>query len=400
MFFIAYGFSSSHATEQKHFYAEVCNDILCSFQHMEFDVRNNKLYIGGINKIFQLRQDLTLENYADTGPKLDSETCYPHSECTKPKKMTNNYNKLLILDSDNNRLVACGSIKQGICDLRELGNVSHVLNDFSPSSDPRADDFVASMRPDQTTVAFVAKEGRNREERSLYVGSPRTELDSDLISDDEQFPTIASRGMPRNNKDKTMLSSSASKETTGHLTKKELTEAGFRVNFVSAFDGDQNGYFVITYPEIKDGAFNKNKVNSYISQVCMRGPDGKSTTNSYLEIPIASHTWITGKQTLLTKVISSTTAKVGSALQFALGIKTTIGFGNPDVLFASFATEGKHAGGSVLAMFPLYELDTHYYQMVKACLNGESMKHIEWLREGDISCGKIVSSLPHFIWVL
>lgn len=386
---MAYGLGSAYANEQKHFYAEVCDDILCSFQHMEFDVRNNELYVGGINRIFQLREDLRLEKYAETGPKSDSESCYPHSVCTKPMKMTDNYNKLLILDSDNDRLVACGSIKQGICDLRELGNVSRVLNEFPPSNDPRADDFVASMLPDQTTVAFVAKEGRNGAERSLYVGSPRTELDSDLISDDEQFPTIASRGMPRNNKDKTMLSSSASKETTGHLTKKELTEAGFRVNFVSAFDGDHNGYFVITYPQINDGAFNKNKVNSYISQVCMRGSDGRSTTNSYLEIPIASRTWITGRQTLLTRVIASTTAKVGSSLQMALGIETSIGFGNPDVFFASFATEGRHAGGSTLAMFPLYELDTHYYQMIKACLNGESMKHIEWLREGDISCSKI-----------
>ena len=390
------------AVKRTEFNAEICGDILCSFQHMEFDKGNSMLYVGGVNRIYQLSEDLKTRKTAYTGPRKDNEKCYPHSICTNPMKETNNLNKLLIVDFDNDRLVACGSIRQGICELRQLGNVTKILNEFPDNSrDPRTNDFVASTHADQKTVGFIVNEGLNNGEKSLYVGASRTAEDSALITDDEQFPTFAGRRLPRNNMDPSMLSSDLdTKESFSLLTGDELASHGFRVNFISAFDGNQNGYFVLTYPKIRSlNAVDKKRVNSYVAQVCKRGSEGKSTTNSYFEIPIAAHTLVSGRQTSLTRVIASTTAKVGQDLQRSLGIDSSIGGVNPDVLFASFATEGDFAGGSAVAMFPLYKLDNMYYQMARKCLNGENVHHIEWQRDRQIPCNNIVSKWFFVIFI-
>nr|XP_039251389.1 plexin-A2-like [Styela clava] len=374
------------------FTAEYCGEILCSLQHLEYDPGNNKLYVGAINKIYQFDASLSKEQTAVTGPKEVSETCYPHAPCgSNDKKYTNNLNKLLKVDYDNKRIIACGSIRQGLCQLRELGAIKKLLNDFTDLPDFRANDFVASTGLQQNTVAFIANEGRGGTQKSLYVGASRTKADSKLISDADQFPTFASRRMPQNNMDVTMFSSDLNKkELSGLLTKEVYADQGFRVNFISAFEGNQNGYFVLHYPNLKGGKVYNGEVHSYVAQVCLR-QDDKSTTNSYLEIPIASLSWLSedGSETKLKRVIASTTAQVGRLLQASLGIKNEIRGTNPDVLFASFATEGKNAGGSTLAIFPLYELDDIYYDIAKACLSGKKRNHVEWQRESPLPCDRI-----------
>nr|XP_019933607.1 PREDICTED: plexin A3-like [Paralichthys olivaceus] len=69
-----------------------------------------------------------------TGPVEDNAKCYPPPSvraCAHRLESSDNVNKLLLVDYTGNRLVACGSIWQGVCqflrleDLFKLGEPHH-----------------------------------------------------------------------------------------------------------------------------------------------------------------------------------------------------------------------------------------------------------------------------------
>lgn len=84
-----------------------------------------KVFVGGRNRIYQLSPDLDIVATAITGPKNDSKDC-SFNECTQnlTRKLTDNINKVLLIDYSTSRLITCGSLFQGICSVRSLQNVS------------------------------------------------------------------------------------------------------------------------------------------------------------------------------------------------------------------------------------------------------------------------------------
>lgn len=62
---------------------------------------------------------------AITGPKNVSSDCI-NAKCSpnQARKLTDNVNKVLLIDYATSRLIACGSINQGYCSVVNLQNVS------------------------------------------------------------------------------------------------------------------------------------------------------------------------------------------------------------------------------------------------------------------------------------
>lgn len=75
--------------------------------------------------MYQLSPDLDIVATAKTGPRNDSKDC-SFSECTQnlTRKLTDNINKVLLIDYSTSRLITCGSLFQGICSVRSLQNIS------------------------------------------------------------------------------------------------------------------------------------------------------------------------------------------------------------------------------------------------------------------------------------
>jgi plexin A len=72
------------------------------------------VYVGAVNKLYQLSPDLKLTVSAVTGPKEDSPFCSVLPDCphSHEKKLTNNVNKALVVDYAESRLIECGSLFQ------------------------------------------------------------------------------------------------------------------------------------------------------------------------------------------------------------------------------------------------------------------------------------------------
>lgn len=67
-----------------------------------------KVYIGGRNKLYQLSSDLEEMVEVKTGPRNSFD----------------NMNKVLLIDTDTNRLITCNTSPMGACSTRNLLNIS------------------------------------------------------------------------------------------------------------------------------------------------------------------------------------------------------------------------------------------------------------------------------------
>lgn len=84
------------------------------FNHMTVHDYTERVYVGAVNRIYQLTpKDLLEENMAIMGPKDDSPKCPVTQVCpNEPKVPTNYYNKALVVDYSQSKLIACGSLFQ------------------------------------------------------------------------------------------------------------------------------------------------------------------------------------------------------------------------------------------------------------------------------------------------
>ncbi|NXR08939.1 PLXD1 protein, partial [Semnornis frantzii] len=133
------------------------------------DGLGSRVYLAAVNRLFQLSGDeLALEAEAAVGPVLDSPLCHapqlPQASCEHPKVLTNNYNKILQPDPEQGVLVVCGSIYQGLCQLRSMANISAVAVRFPPGGSDPVTVFpsmlnVAANHPNASTVGLVLRRG-------------------------------------------------------------------------------------------------------------------------------------------------------------------------------------------------------------------------------------------------
>lgn len=129
-----------------------------SLTHLTVHLRTGQVFVGAVNRVLKLSANLTELRSHMTGPVEDNAKCYPppsvracahrsgllrpsrlcvshpcpHLSLSPPRlEWSDNVNKLLLVDYTGNRLVACGSIWQGVCqflrleDLFKLGEPHH-----------------------------------------------------------------------------------------------------------------------------------------------------------------------------------------------------------------------------------------------------------------------------------
>lgn len=123
-------------------------------QHLARDPTSGTLYLGATNFLFQLSPELQLEATVSTGPVLDSRDCLPPvmpDECPQAQP-TSNLNQLLLVSPG--ALVVCGSVHQGVCEQRRLGQLGQLL--LRPER-PGDTQYVAANDPTVSTVGLVAQ---------------------------------------------------------------------------------------------------------------------------------------------------------------------------------------------------------------------------------------------------
>ena len=145
-------------------------------QHLVVDSVSGKVYVGAINRLYQLTETLQLEVAVITGPHNDNPFCPPPvSEChcvgsnckDFEKSPIDSFNKALLIDSRSERLISCSNLFQGHCTKHLLGNIS--------LTDPPVWSMIVPNDETSSIAIFVAPGPPNPASTNvLYVASTRS----------------------------------------------------------------------------------------------------------------------------------------------------------------------------------------------------------------------------------
>ncbi|XP_053576814.1 plexin-A1 isoform X2 [Bombina bombina] len=344
-----------------------------SLTHLVVHKKTGDVYLGAVNRIYKLSHNLTLLRTHVTGPVEDNEKCYPPpsvQSCPHGLVSTNNVNKLLLVDYSGNRLIACGSASQGICqflrldDLFKLGEPHH-----------RKEHYLSSVNESGTMSGVIIEvpSGQNK----LFVGTP-------IDGKSEYFPTLSSRKLLTNEEHAEMFGfvyqdefvSSQLKIPSDTLSKFPT----FDIYYVYSFSSEQFVYYLtlqldtqLTSPDSTGEQFFTSK----IVRLCVDDPK----FYSYVEFPIGCM-----KDGVEYRLIQDAyLSKPGKRLALELGISE-----QEDILFTIFSQGQKNRvkppKQSVLCLFTLNKIKDKIKERIQSCYRGEGKLSLPWLLNKELVC--------------
>ena len=330
------------------------------FNNLVVSKVTGSVYIGAINKLYQLSPDLEHTQAAVLGPKEDSPLCSVLPDCppSQEKKLTNNVNKALVIDYAESRLIACGSLFQGVCTVRKLSNISHVVQDVREA--------VVANNATASTVAFIAPGPPNPPiTQVLYVGVTFT-ANGPFRSD---VPAVSSRSLDSNS----LFEIAERAVTTGtRMFVNSLARERYPINYVYGFSSEGFSYFLTTQmKETKPSPF-----HSKLVRVCHDDRD----YYSYTEVPIECISGDPNRDYNL--VQAAYVGKPGSDLASSMGITA-----QDDVLYAVFSesdsTEGditsKASNHSALCVYSLKSIRRKFMQNIQRCFTGTGSRGLDFI---------------------
>ncbi|XP_076468403.1 hepatocyte growth factor receptor-like [Babylonia areolata] len=127
------------------------------------DPASGGVYVGGSNKLVYLSADLGLPTSISLGPVLDSLTCDP-AEGPCEGTLTDNEVKVLEVDNRRRKLLMCGSVRQGLCQLHSLTDITNYINASSTfySNFVGGKKSVAVLFNDTASILYVGQEYDHR----------------------------------------------------------------------------------------------------------------------------------------------------------------------------------------------------------------------------------------------
>nr|7Y4Q_A Chain A, Plexin-A1 [Homo sapiens]7Y4Q_B Chain B, Plexin-A1 [Homo sapiens] len=343
--------------------------------HLVVHEQTGEVYVGAVNRIYKLSGNLTLLRAHVTGPVEDNEKCYPPpsvQSCPHGLGSTDNVNKLLLLDYAANRLLACGSASQGICqflrldDLFKLGEPHH-----------RKEHYLSSVQEAGSMAGVLIAGPPGQGQAKLFVGTP-------IDGKSEYFPTLSSRRLMANEEDADMFGfvyqdefvSSQLKIPSDTLSK----FPAFDIYYVYSFRSEQFVYYLtlqldtqLTSPD----AAGEHFFTSKIVRLCVDDPK----FYSYVEFPIGCEQ--AGVEYRL--VQDAYLSRPGRALAHQLGLAE-----DEDVLFTVFAQGQKNRvkppKESALCLFTLRAIKEKIKERIQSCYRGEGKLSLPWLLNKELGC--------------
>ncbi|XP_050527512.1 plexin-B [Daktulosphaira vitifoliae] len=325
--------------------------------HMAVDKSfGGHVYIGAKNKLIQLEgSNLTVEACTNTGPLADSPQC-PASGCpTSPiieTSLTDNYNKILIIDSESRTLIVCGSIFQGACNKYKVSNVS-LPAQFIPMS-------IAANNEQASTYAFIGPEHYNHWGKSnvLYVGTTFTNNGEYRHA----VPAISSRNLF--NLD--YAEYSFSKQSLLNINTQYRDH--FLVKYVYGFNSSDYAYFVIVQKRLPLPGQEDQGYVTRLARVCI----DDANYDSYTEVTLQCLVRISPNSDDVVEYNLAQDVKLtnaGEDLATSLGIST-----EDHVLIGSFSPSqgmtSEPMTKSTVCAFSMQHIESKFNENIHMCFNG------------------------------
>ncbi|XP_054751134.2 plexin-A4-like [Lytechinus pictus] len=339
-----------------------------SLQKMTLDPTTNTLYVGSVNRLYKLNSDLEEEIHRDTGPVSDHPTCFPPpGQCTTQefsREATNNIIKILLVD--NNRLITCGSVYQGTCQVRSLEDFTSLGNNTSEE--------IAANTIIGTSVGFISR-GPENQANVLYTATSS----ADWI--DNNVPTVSVRSLPEVIPSRNLFSvlktgfRAVSQIVIPAETVSESPN-GFNITYVYGFPSGNFSYFVGVQPENHRTLPREVQYYTKLIRICQRDIN----LLSYIELPLKCYSGGVDYNIAQSAYIAKAGKDGGEPWQ------------NEDALFVTFAQSEEHdrepQRKSAVCMYLVSDLNQAFFDRRRECVNGhQSDTQMEWYK--SVPCTEV-----------
>ncbi|KAM8864360.1 plexin-A2 isoform 1-T2 [Spinachia spinachia] len=348
------------------------------FNHLTVHQSTGALYIGAVNRVYKLSGNLTLLVSHDTGPEDDNKACYPPlivQPCSEPLVSTNNVNKLLLIDYSQNRLLACGSLYQGVCKLLRLDDLFILVE---PSH--KKEHYLSSVNQTGTMYGVIVPS--QGQDGTLFIGTA-------VDGKQDYFPTISSRKLPRDPESSAMLDYELHTDFVSSLIKIPSDTLAlvshFDIYYVYGFASGSFVYFLTVQPETPENSMSSSGSTSdlfYTSRIVRLCKDDRKF-HSYVSLPIGCV-----KNGVEYRLLQAAhLGKPGRILASSLNISA-----QDDVLFAIFSKGQKQfhrpPDDSALCIFTIRDINARIKERLQSCYQGEGNLELNWLLGKDVQCTK------------
>lgn len=347
-------FNNAHGTTSSDIVHQYYDKEVQRMNHLVVDKNTGRVYVGAVNRLYQFSPDLGLVVNVKTGPQEDALAC-SSLDCPSEteKKLVDSVNKALVIDYTTTRLISCNSLYQGTCDVRNLHNITNIVQTVREA--------VVANNGTASTVAFIAPGPPNPPvSQVMYVGVTYTG-NSPYRS---EVPAVSSRSLDKEK----MLNIAESAVTTGtRIYVNSLSRERYPINYIYGFSSEGFSYFFTT--QLKN-----TEATNYISKLVRLCQDDMHYY-SYTEIPVECKN--EGKNYNL--VQAAYVGKAGSVLAGALGITA-----QDDVLYAVFAesdlsTSPRPSNHSALCVYTLKSIRRKFMRNIQKCFSGDGDRGLEFI---------------------
>ncbi|KAL1020688.1 hypothetical protein UPYG_G00003370, partial [Umbra pygmaea] len=349
-----------------------------AFNHLTVHQTTGALYIGAVNRIYKVSANLTLLVSHDTGPEDDNKACYPPlivQPCSEPLTSTNNVNKLLLIDYSQKRLLACGSLYQGVCKLLRLDDLFILVE---PSH--KKEHYLSSVNQTGTMYGVIVPS--HGQDGTLFIGTA-------VDGKQDYFPTISSRKLPRDPESSAMLDYELHTDFVSSLIKIPSDTLAlvshFDIYYVYGFASGSFVYFLTVQPETPENSMSSGGSSNdlfYTSRIVRLCKDDHKF-HSYVSLPVGCVRNSVEYRLLQAAYL----AKPGRALAASLNISAT-----DDVLFTVFSKGQKQyhrpPDDSALCVFTIKDINARIKDRLQSCYQGEGNLELNWLLGKDVQCTK------------
>uniref|UniRef100_A0A4W5KKD7 Plexin A3 n=1 Tax=Hucho hucho TaxID=62062 RepID=A0A4W5KKD7_9TELE len=350
-----------------------------SLTHLTVHSRTGEVYVGAVNRVFKLSANLSELRSHMTGPVDDNAKCYPPPSvraCAHKLESSDNVNKLLLVDYAGNRLVACGSIWQGVCqflrleDLFKLGEPHH-----------RKEHYLSGAREADGMAGVVvdSAEGKWKNEKK---GGSRLFIGAAIDGKSEYFPTLSSRKLVTDEESVNMFSLVYQDEFVSSQIKIPSDTLSlypaFDIYYVYGFSSRTYIYFLTLQLDTQLTQMDATGEKFFTSKI-VRMCSNDTEFYSYVEFPLGC----TKDGVEYRLVQSAYKHRPGRMLAQALGLSE-----DEDVLFVVFSQGQKNRANppreTVLCLFTLHQINLAMRERIKSCYRGEGKLSLPWLLNKEL----------------
>ncbi|XP_065209456.1 plexin-A4-like [Planococcus citri] len=221
----------SNAKSAKDTWSVFSDENAIEFSHLAVDEHGKWVYIGAVNRIYQLSTDLELQiNY--TISELSPSDCTAANCSGKLKRnaTTFNRNEVLVLDYQNQQLISCGTFFSGICHAHDMNNISKIWTTrFEP---------IAEINSSMPIVAFIAASSPMNSSTSVSTLHVSFTPDYNLNS----IQTITIKNPDRANFSSVLIQNNATQFTKNQCPAKHNE---YNDRLISGFSSEDIGYLIL-----------------------------------------------------------------------------------------------------------------------------------------------------------